>query len=271
MRGRSPRAPIVLFTVATALASTVLPHAALAQDQETRNAALARTLFREGLELAEQERFEEAVERFHRAYRLRPAAAIAFNLAQSLVSLGRLVEAREQLGRVERDPDAGPVMATARQLLASIEPRIGELTVALQGPTSGVEVRIDGTLLPREAIGIAVPVDPGARLIEALRDGAVVDSRTIELPDGGAGHVQLEIPARAPTPAEVATSTSESGVLEGPSETAGIDDEGPKLWWVWLLVSAAAAGAAAAILVVALSGPEAPIAGNASPGVLTWP
>jgi hypothetical protein len=251
--------------------TSLAPTAAFAQDDETRNAALARTLFREGLALAEQERFEEAVERFYRAYRLKPTAAIAFNLAQSLVPLGRLVEAREQLRHVEQDPNAGRVTGAARELLASIEPKISELTIALEGPAEDVVVRMDGRVVPAEAVGIAIPADPGERHVEAVRDDAVVDSETIRLPEGGAGHVRLEVPARAPSPEEVAASSSRTDVLDG-SDARVDDGEGDDLsWLVWVGVGAVVVGAAVAIIFVTASGPEAPVAGNASPGVVTWP
>jgi hypothetical protein len=74
-----------------------------------------------------------------------------------------------------------------------------------------------------------------------------------------------------PSAEEAADSSGDTNVLDG-SGTEVDEGEGEDFsWLVWVAVGAVAVGAAAAIIVVTASGPEAPVAGNATPGVVTWP
>ena len=73
-----------------------------ARAQTAQETALARALFEEGVVAADAQRWDEAAERFERAYGLKATPGIAYNWASALVELGRLVEAGERLRSVAR-------------------------------------------------------------------------------------------------------------------------------------------------------------------------
>lgn len=61
----------------------------------------------------------------------------------------------------------------ARQHVAAIRPRLSYLNVGMQSAadTSGLEIRLDGTLLGRASIGVPMAVDPGHHLLRATAPG----------------------------------------------------------------------------------------------------
>ena len=72
---------------------------------ELEQSAAARALFQEGLAFAQEEKFEEAADRFRRAHALRPTPTISYNLAAALSRTGNVVESSELLRHVLRNPD----------------------------------------------------------------------------------------------------------------------------------------------------------------------
>jgi len=243
----------------------------VASAQDARSSAMARRLFREGVQLAEDGQHEQAVERFRRAAGLRAAPAISYNMAQSLVSLGRYVEAVEALRSVQREVPSGDVREMADELLESVEPRICNLTVSLDGDPAGVEIKIDGELLVAEAIGIEAPIDPGSHLLEAIRDGTPVASETVEVAEGGSQEVTLVIP-QVVEASDVTLPPAEDPTTSPLDGSAPDDSSGgiASRWWFWTLIGVVVVGAGVGIALALTSGTESPIQGNAMPGVVTW-
>ena len=72
---------------------TTVPAHTLAQAPQQN--ALARTLFEEGVALADRGDYVGAADRFSRAYSLKPTSGIAFNWASVSIETGKLVQAGE--------------------------------------------------------------------------------------------------------------------------------------------------------------------------------
>lgn len=259
---------IVLSTVLTFCVMFFMASDARAQADEPGRVAAARALFQEGVALARRGEYEPAVDRFRRAQALRPAPPIAFNLACALAHQGMLVEASEILERLLRDPSVtGDLRESALRERQEMTPRLSRLTVRLEGDPEDVRVEIDARELPGAAIGVAVPVDPGAHEVRAQRDGADVAHDRIELDEGAHGEVVLTIPAR--------TVTSDVLIMGGPSAADGEatpngGDEGIAI--ALGIVAAVAVVAGVTVLAVVLTAPQTPtpVSGSAMPGVLTW-
>jgi hypothetical protein len=255
-------------------AALVLACALSARAQDEDPSALARSLFRDGVALARAERYEEAAERFRRAYEIRATPAIAFNLASALSHLGRLVEASEWLERILRSPELDADLRSATELqLEELRPRLARITIHLRGDAEGVTVRVDARELPAAAIGIAVPIDPGAHAIIARRGGQEVARGSVDVAAGASAEISLDVPERErePEPARPVVPPEALTVTPERDEPARSDDTG--IWVaVGIGIALAVGGAAVAIGVVA-SQPsmEAPIAGNTSPPILEWP
>jgi tetratricopeptide (TPR) repeat protein len=96
-------------------------------------AAEARRLTSEGLELFEQQRYDDAIARFEAAYASFPAHGLLYNLAQAQRLKGDMAGAAESYRAFLRhDPD-GPLSGLARQHLRACE------EAALERSTPGVE------------------------------------------------------------------------------------------------------------------------------------
>src|SRR5580765_2925188 len=98
---------------------TVTPAMARGEPDVDVRQATARTLFEEGLEYSDAGRWQEAADRFGRAYQAKPTAEIAYNLAQAYVRLGYLSRASEMFRRAAADPQgSAEVREAARARLA---------------------------------------------------------------------------------------------------------------------------------------------------------
>lgn len=258
-----------VWVILVALASAFPARSASAQiAQET---ALARSLFEQGVALADQGQWLEAADRFRRAYTLKPTPGIAFNLASALGEAGKFVEASELLEQLSRDPNLSPELK--EEALAKLEvlsARRAHLTVQVEAEgAADVTVEIDGQPWPRAVWGVAVPVDPGTHTVLGRAAEGRVSEGQISLAEGEHGtHVvalaALEPPAPVEAEAEATPSVPKSSERK-PSTTPLY-----KRWVLWAGVGAVVA--AGVVLGVVLARPdsttEAPIPGNA--GVITW-
>jgi hypothetical protein len=160
-------------------------------------------LFKEGLKSLEAERWQDAADRFDRAYTLRPTPEIAYNLTSALVKLGRLVRASELLREVAQDAHASQrVRDAAAVRLSQVEPLLGRLTVLVAG--ADVVVSLDGRPLESALLGVAIPVDPGLHTISARRGGDTFFVQDVTVADGGSGGISIVAPEPAPAPADAA-------------------------------------------------------------------
>ncbi|RLB48609.1 MAG: hypothetical protein DRJ42_22870 [Deltaproteobacteria bacterium] len=207
----------------------------------------ARALFEEGLGLAAEERFEEAAERFRRAYQLRPASPIAFNLGNALVEGGHLVEGTEMLRQVARDPNgSSDLRERAQWIIDNAESRIGSIVVQVTGHLDDVVVDVAGASLAPASYGVPISADPGPTEVNARRGAETVASATADVPEGGQVEVSLDVPAPLD---DVALLPIEAPADEGASADGGVLGK----WWFWTAVGAVVVGVVIAALVVSTS------------------
>ena len=237
--------------------------------------ALARQLFRQGIELSDAEQWAEAADHFQRSIELRPSSIAAYNLGSVLVELGRLVEGAEAFRLAIRTPRVRRrVRRAAQDSLAEVEPRIGRLTIELEGDRTGVEIQLDGRPVLSQAIGVAAPADPGSRRIVALRDGEEIATAEVEITEGGSAVTRLELPAPVVI-APVENPDPEPDILTpapGPMEPP---PEGGFLASPWFWTGAGVAVVASVIVIVVVASPSdaaplAPIPGNLRPGIIEF-
>ncbi|MBI2389112.1 MAG: hypothetical protein HYV09_05805 [Deltaproteobacteria bacterium] len=148
---------------------TLAPRSAFADD-----AAAAQVLFEEGRALAQAGKCEEAIPKFAASHRLDPAPGPLLNLADCLEKTGRTASAWARfveaagllkgLGQPERE-------AWARKRAAALFPKLARLTLVAKDPPPGLTLVRDGVTLETAALGVALPVDPGAHVIEARAPG----------------------------------------------------------------------------------------------------
>ncbi len=260
---------MVLCLVIAPTSALASPPAPQPSEQELTE---ARALFGEGLTLVEQERWQEAADRFEQVLRVKASAVVAYNLASALVKLERYVQAAELLRGLIGDPEAAAEARNgAAQLLSEVEPHIGTVSIRLQGPDEDVMLHLDGRELAADDGERPIEVDPGAHAIVAERDGEEVATATVHV---GGTHprsvvVQLSIAPRAPTPAEVAASAPRAPVVTAPVQPAPDDSEIYERWWFWAGAGAVVATSVMTALVLS-GGSDAvdPVRGDIEPALL---
>lgn len=231
-----------------------------------RDTAAARALFREGVACTDRRDWECAVDRFGRAHRVRPSPVLAYNLGHAMIELGRLVEGVEILQQLLRDDAASAtVRADAQRAVDAAAPRIARLTVHATGPTRGVRFSIDGHALASSLLGAAAPVDPGERLVEARRGDELVASSRVQIAEGSAETIEIQLPepppgeviAEATAPPVVVPTAAETALAAQPPRTDDGGDDGP---WIALGIGGAALVVGGAIvLAIVLAQPTEPM------------
>lgn len=242
--------------------------AAVAQTPTAQETALARSLFSEGVSLADAGDWAMAADRFERAYKLRASPVIAFNLAGAWSRTGRLVEATELLRSITRDDQAPEgLIQSAQGQLKELLPQLSHLTVVVEGAKPGLEVHVDGTVLPTVAWGVAAPADPGEHTVEIRAAGAAVDRRQVVLVAGDSKTITFDLAPRVATPAQAAST-----VAATTSNVRVDSSEQPlyKKWWLWTAVGAVVvAGVLTAVLASGGEELEDPVSGDTVPPVIT--
>lgn len=250
----------------------VIAGAQTATAQESTSAVdRARALFREGIELIDEERYQEAVQVFRRTLALHDAPTIVYNLGLALARSDRLVDATEHLRRVSEDEGADESLrSNARQLLDEIEARIGRVTISLEGDTEGTEVTIDGRFLSTGALAGPVEVDPGSHRIALRRGEAEIAFEVVEITEGASVEVTLTA-TTVPSPRETAERAEPeptTRALLSHQSSGDITSEA----WFWTLVAvgvlAIAGGVIAGVLLGGDDGGQQPVQGNLDPPFL---
>lgn len=203
--------------------------AAQAQDsKDDAVTAAARELAVEGVKLAQNERCAEAVDKLERAERLHHAPIVLTRLGECYIKLGRLVEGRERLRAVMREPlPAAPsaalqqAYADAQSALDTTETEVAHLIVRAEGVPEGTRVvlSIDERTLPSELVGVSQPADPGAHVIQVKADGYLPSSRRVTLEAGHEQSVVLTLTA-APRSAETRNAKRGDAPAREPSAPA---------------------------------------------------
>lgn len=246
-----------------------------AHAQTPQEIALARSLFEEGVALADSADWSGAADRFARAYAIKPTAGIAFNYASALIELGKLVEASELLRAVARDPAASDALrAESEQKLASIQSRIAYLTVHVTGDYGPkARVSLDEHDLPKVAWGVASPIDPGSHSVRLLVGDTELDRKELTLAEAERSEVTLS--GHMPTSHE--TSAPSVALVPVPNANHSEHNEARrplhKNWMLWTGVGLVVAGGVVAAVLLTRDGgteTEPPIRGNANPPVVKW-
>ena len=185
------------------LAAFGLPRAARAQGTDK---ALAEELFRQGQTLMQEKRYAEACPKLAESQRLDPGTGTLLNLGVCHEREGKLATAWAEYNEVitfaQRDGRQDRV-AYAKERIQAVEPRLARLKIELApgAETPGLEIRLDGNLVGRPALGVAAPVDPGPHEVSASAPGKRAWKSSAIAPDG-AGSVAILVPVLEDAPAE---------------------------------------------------------------------
>lgn len=192
-----------LFAVLLSTAVTGVAHA----DDPARAAASA--YYSKGLELANQGRYEAALDQFANAYTKSPHFAVLYNIGQAQIALGRPLEAIAALSKYLRDGAEQVPLSRREQVQAQVallESRLSELTVTTDTP--GAVIRVDGHEVGTAPLFQPISLAAGSHTVTArLPNGAEVvravvmgeaERQKLDLELAGAAPPQLPGPAPAP-------------------------------------------------------------------------
>lgn len=242
--------------------------------------ALARSLFQQGVGLAEQRKFGQAAQRFREALAIHSAPTVAYNLAAALFELGEYSEAFNLAERAQHDPEAPEALrARAEALCETLMPRTARLTVTASSTTGpeGLLVYIDDRLLDPAWMGVARAVAPGEHRVSTARKGVRISERVVDVPlrTSVIIDVSLIVAERTPKAEPLLQVQPASSLALRAHDDARRDDLDRKRrirLWSGISAGIVAVGAGVALgLALRHDEPREPAAsGDFMPGVLTW-
>ncbi|MBN1609591.1 MAG: hypothetical protein JW940_23365 [Polyangiaceae bacterium] len=242
-----PRADkTILATVARLfVAMLLLAPAVHAQQPTDARRAAARELGQEAIRDYEDGEYEEALEKFERAYAAVKAPSLGRWTALTMVKLGRLVKAAQRYLDVTRLPvDVGDselqleAKRASAQERAELLARIPRLRVRVEGARlSDVTVRVNGTLWSEARLGEDQLVDPGDYEAVGKTPEQTV-ARTATVVEGDVKQLVLRFHSMAragpaPKPLRAAPARRAHPPQEQttpPARTGPAEDEGGRGW-----------------------------------------
>lgn len=151
---------------------------ATAHAQGAGDEAIALALFAEGKQLAAQDDYLHACEKYEAARSLQPWLGVELNLADCYERLGKTASAWVLFRKASDDADklADPRGPYARERADKLEPQLSHITIA-----SHDDVRLDDKPVPAAGLGSPLPIDPGEHVVSAVTPGHVEWSRRVTI------------------------------------------------------------------------------------------
>lgn len=227
--------------------------------------AEARRLFKQGVALAQQERWREAAEAFSASRALVERPSTIFNLAGALYRLGRLVEARETFeAYLEVAPRNDRARTTeAKRMVDVLRDAIVRLTLRVE--PDDAEVTLDGQAVAGTGEVRVLVMDPGDHTLEVSADGFVPRRLPVNLAEAERGTQTVRLERVPEAPLQVAAATDPM-----PVSVERRDDDGGVLSspWFWVVTGVVVAGGATAAYLLLQSPDPAPADGGNAGTVL---
>jgi len=228
--------------------ATLLVAGAMAYDAQAGDAALAESLFQQGVELMDQGDYAAACPKLKESLAQDPAMGtlLALSLCQEQTGLTASAWAgyAEVVARARRDGRPDREQA-AREKMQALEPRLSRLTIVVDASTAslpGLVVKRDEVAIGAGAWGTPSPVDPGEHVVDVTAPGkrrwkgkvtigAAADSQTLTVPPlddeppaplQGAAATEMKSPAPPDAAAGSVTADDVSPPASSPLRTIGI-------------------------------------------------
>jgi hypothetical protein len=172
-----------------------------AEGQSAADKATARKLATDGIQLFQQDRFADALDKLERAESLFDAPVHLLYIARCQVKLSHLVEAAEAYRRLVRTELSAQAPQTFKEAVADgqkelpeIEPKIPSLRVEVV-PANAKDLRltIDGDSVSTAVIGVDRPINPGSHVVEVAAKGQAAVQRRIDVAVASKQVVKLEL------------------------------------------------------------------------------
>lgn len=190
------------ISIALGLAlSASMSHRAYAGDP-----AAAQALFDAGMALMKDGKFTEACPKLEESQKLDPGAGTQFRLAECYEKVGRIASAWALFFDVaeasKRDKNTRREKQ-ARERADALKARVPKITLHASRATldlAGLELFKDGEPIGKSLIDLAVPIDPGERVLSAKAPGKLAWERKITVAEGASMEVTIPPLEDAPPP-----------------------------------------------------------------------
>ena len=211
-----------------ALGPVLLLGAGTAHGQESASeVAMARRLFREGVDAARRRQWLDARTAFERSYELSPRPITLLNLAGAQAEVGLLVEASEGYQRFLSNPGTRSErhVPEARRALDALLPRIAHLRLRVDDLTDGHRLEIDGREVSHAVVDGDLPLNPGEHeIVVRGHDGEEAARTTVTVDEGESRNVRMR----------VAATTAEVPILPGTEQEEEREGGGAaRSPWLW--------------------------------------
>jgi hypothetical protein len=213
--------------VAVAIAAATASAPARAQTAGS-DKVTAEALFEDARKLVADGRYAEACPKFADSQRLDPSASTLLNLASCWEKAGRTATAWATYKEAASSANASgrkEYVTAAERHAEALAPALSRLTVNVPSPVDGIQVKRDGINLERAEWGSALPVDPGAHMLEATAPGHKGWSATVDVGPSGA-QATTTVPALDALPAD---ATPPPPPVVAPAPTAPPETPAPPL------------------------------------------
>ena len=199
--GYSRSLPVDALLLATSLAWCV--HAGAADGAQSKTEQ-AKALLSEAQQLVVAKDFAKACPKLAASQELDPKLSTLMELSRCREDEGKLATALMRFRQVIRGAEGGDsaaraLGAQAKERAAKLEPRVPTLTLRAPADASaGLEIRLNGAPLGKDAWSVPLPLDPGSYEVSATEPGKPAWSRHVDLKAGAAQ--QLVVDMSAPPP-----------------------------------------------------------------------
>lgn len=182
-----------VLSPAIATFSILLFGAGSARAEGHRDPSAADALFQAAKDAMGKGDYATACPRFAESQRLDPAPGTLLNLAACEEKQGKLAASYAHFNEaLETLPKDDYRVAYAREQSAALDKRLPKVTVKVAGNMSGVRVRRDGVELREGALGVALPVDPGAHVFVVEAPGREPAQSSVTVAEGESKTLELQ-------------------------------------------------------------------------------
>lgn len=189
-----------LFATLLLASAGMAPTLARADVSDT-DKGTARKLTIDGFAALDKKDYGGAADLFRRADSLFHAPMITLGYARAEVGLGHLVSAQELYNRLAHEPVPAGASATVlkavedgKDELRQLEARIPFVVITVVGGDAPV-VTVDGAEVPRGALGVKRPVDPGDHVVTATAEGFSLETAKVTVAESRTQTVELVLRA----------------------------------------------------------------------------
>ncbi len=216
--------------------SLVCASGALAAPPPTpENVASARALYNDGSTALDEKRYPAAREKLAAAWALVQTPIIGAALAEAQAALGELVEAQETCFAVARIEESAGETAASKQARAqaaalsdALAKRVASVALVVTGqPSPGVDVLVDGVIVPPPALGSPRVVNPGKHVVAVRTSKGTTVVAEPEVREGGRAEVKITLPREAAPPPRTGPTPTPT---PPPAERSSGGWQGPAFW-----------------------------------------